>query len=443
MAFAKLKLKQRIFVGFISVGVVFYVVNQFRLLFWTHLQQVPASIEGAFFSSTNKPLSNTIAYTLSLTSCKADGVNLRLYDAAAVLKHSIHLNSIQTPSSGSKYDYHMVAFVHPEAVNCSGALEALGYEIKVRDTPIDVKEIQSEYYRSRVVKGGCCQEKEFLKLHSFTLVDYPVVVHLDADTLILQPLDDLFDSIITNGPSAARNKLPAMWYTHDQSLPHQIDAFFTRDYAMLVPKDFYERRQRTPNHAGVQGGFLVVRPDLEVFEKYRQVILEGNFAKKTAWGDGYGLYYGDQTIQGLCSYFYGHVRPGTAVELNRCRYNQMADQPMFIGKTPSRCLTGERTCEDCRIANFTNVKSVHFTLCGKPWWCEQKNKGALGICGKFLTRWFQVRRSLEDFWAGEITMPSLSIGGWDPAVRRGFCNEDGNGGIYIPIRIPNYTIDSS
>lgn len=37
----------------------------------------------------------------------------------------------------------------------------------------------------------CCGADEFIKLHAYTLTDYHRVVHLDADTLILHPMDEL------------------------------------------------------------------------------------------------------------------------------------------------------------------------------------------------------------------------------------------------------------
>jgi alpha-N-acetylglucosamine transferase len=75
---------------------------------------------------------------------------------------------------------------------------------------------------------GCCGEKEFLKLYSYTLTDYPIVVHLDLDSLVLQPFDDLFDSML-NGDNGA---LPVM---HNKSVPEKIHAFYTKDYNMIHP----------------------------------------------------------------------------------------------------------------------------------------------------------------------------------------------------------------
>lgn len=37
----------------------------------------------------------------------------------------------------------------------------------------------------------CCGADEFIKLHAYTLTDFHRVVHLDADTLVLHPMDEL------------------------------------------------------------------------------------------------------------------------------------------------------------------------------------------------------------------------------------------------------------
>lgn len=41
------------------------------------------------------------------------------------------------------------------------------------------------------VARRCCGADEFIKLFAYTLTDYHRVVHLDADTLILHPMDEL------------------------------------------------------------------------------------------------------------------------------------------------------------------------------------------------------------------------------------------------------------
>ena len=106
--------------------------------------------------------------------------------------------------------------------------------------------------------------------------------------------------------------------------------------------------------------------------------------------------------QGLCSYFFEAVHPGTAVELNRCIYNSMNDAPkgMSSGDNPKlMCLDGKETCEDCRETDFNKVKSVHFTICRKPWICPSGSLEELSA-ERFLQRKFltSFHRNLSGFY---------------------------------------------
>ena len=238
-----------------------------------------------------------IAYAVSITGCDGQGtvnedtnhINMGLFDAAAVLKHSIHLTSIR-----SRYSYQMYVFIHPIAVNCTLPLwphltNNLKYKILVRDTPINVTEIRGDFLREKVTRSGCCGEKELIKLWAYTLVNHPIVVHLDLDTIVLQPLDELFDAMlessIENATDEARSKLAIMNGTSLPPLHQSIQAFFTRDYLMV---------DEGKKHVGVQGGFVVIRPNVTAFEEFRQIILEGNFVAGGGWDGKYGGYYGAQ-----------------------------------------------------------------------------------------------------------------------------------------------------
>jgi hypothetical protein len=340
-----------------------------------------------------------IAYAVSITACHPRDLHVGLLNGAAVLKHSIHLSSIRNANSTSTYDYDLIAFVHPNATLCGPILKKLGYQVDIRDTPVDVTQIKnnSEMVR-RVIKSGCCGEKEFLKLYSFTLLDYPVVVHLDLDTVILRPLDDLFDTMLL--PANATKHIPAAMWTKNVS--HPVNAFFTRDYPMINPG-------RQIKHIGMQGGFFVVRPDQKVFNELCSIIMAGHFVPGPGWGGkklGYGGYFGAAQIQGLVPYFYGHFHPNTSIELNRCNYNQMADPPRHEKKKV--CLTGEENCQDCRDSNMQDIYSAHFTLCQKPWWCpspdqqwlaEEVWKGRQGeLCMNLHHEWHRIRDDLEQTW---------------------------------------------
>jgi hypothetical protein len=206
--------------------------------------------------------------------------------------------------------------------------------------------------------GSCCGEKELIKLEAYTLVDHPVVVHLDLDTLVLKPLDDLFDVML--GIAADTSKLDVMW--KDIPIPEQVNAFLTRDYNMVDASTKYKP---------VQGGFLVLRPSMETYQAFVDIVRVGDFREHSGWGGKVGPFYGAMTFQGIIPYYYDYLHPGSAVELNRCVYNQMCDNPRdkrtINDVVNGNCRTGEKDCEDCRSRPLEDVVTSHFTLCQKPY----------------------------------------------------------------------------
>ena len=291
-----------------------------------------------------------IAYTVTLTGCgkndkrysTADAMGL-INQGAAVLAHSIQL-----AHKTSKYDYQMYALVHPLAKECSVTLPKLGYTVLIRNTPFDKGDIQQQFLREHIDKASCCGEKEFIKLYAYTLVDHPVAVVLDLDSLVLQPLDPLFDAIIEgeNLKDETVKKLPV----HDpenNKIPKRIDAFYTKDYNMINPGSH--------EVAGVQGGFLMVRPSEKVFDEFIDLVLEGNYIEGRGWGGKYGFFFGGAQVQGICAYYYSGLHPEEGVELNRCRINSMVDSPFFeeSSKAPGKCRDGRDECEDCRKTDLS------------------------------------------------------------------------------------------
>ena len=314
----------------------------------------------------------------------------------------------------------MFAFIHPAAISCSNIFKELGYETRITDTPVNVSDIRGEFLREHVVHSGCCGEKEYIKLYSYTLTHYPVVVHLDLDSLVLKPLDDLFHAMLGTNNTTNYTSKPAIMFGRPLPEPHQLQAFFTRDYNMV---------HLGHPHVGVQGGFLVVKPSLNAFEEYRQVILEGDFVEGIGWKGKYGGYFGAQQIQGICSYFYDGLHPGTGVELNRCIYNSMADSPRHKDKSgKEKCIDGKETCEDCRETDVSVIQSVHFTLCQKPWQCPSDTFDTK-LCKDFHREWFRVRL---DFEQQSLGIKDNNIGQHHRDVFMGYCKSNGPSG-YIPL----------
>jgi len=332
----------------------------------------------------------------------------------------------------------MLAFVHPDAASCAVVLQKVGYDVQIRETPIDIKDINNTAFVDRLInpRSGCCQE-EFLKLYAYTLMDYPIVVHLDLDVLILRPLDQIFDTMLL--PAIATKHIPAaMW---NKTVNHPVNAFFTRDYPMSPSiKPIYK--------VGMQGGFLVVRPDMNAHEEYRQIILNGEFVPGAGWGGkklNYGGFYGAATIQGLLPYYYGNYHPDTYVELNRCYYNQMVDDP-YIQKKDRKCATGGKKCQDCRETDIADIYLAHFTFCQKPWTCANTQMNQYmrqfwegrqaDLCMALHHEWHRVRYDLEETWGTAKPFErTTSFGTSDmTSYYFGHCQ---SGRKYIPLELPS------
>jgi hypothetical protein len=380
-------------------------------------------------SSIKHSTGPVVAYAISLTSCSETPTFI---DGAAVLAHSIHLSSSRNPRSGSSYDYKMYAIVHNDAKACVSSLEKLGYSVLLVDIPVPIKDIEGDYLRENVHRNGCCGELEFIKLWAYTLTDHHFVVHLDLDTMVLQPLDELFDAANIGNTE----NIDAVMWPNEHHTDSPIDAYFTRDYNM---------RPAGKKPVGVQGGFIAVKPSMDVFNEFKDIIRKGDFNQKGWGGLGFGPFYGAMTFQGLIPYYYDALHPGTAIELNRCIYNQMADNPRdqrtVNNIVHGKCRDGREECEDCRERGIEEIKTAHFTLCQKPWDCLPHDADLLQhrLCRKLFSEWYRIRADLEmskkglDLSKEDGKKAIVGTGKYQPEIFRGFCKSQGKKG-YIPIK---------
>lgn len=410
--------------------------------------------------TTERKKKPTIAYLVTITGCgeKRTGPELAanlITQGAAVLKHSIHLahnnnnNNSSSSDNSSKYDYQMYAIIHPTAKSCAiTPMKKLGYKVLLRNTPFDKSDISTKFLRENIDKASCCGAKEFLKLYAYTLdsTRHPLAVVLDLDSLVLRSMDDLFDVMIYGGEKELVDRLPihvnnfgntslslGLQQRQLETLyDRKIDALYTKDYNMINPGG--------EKYAGIQGGFLVLRPDEEVFQEYIDLVLQGNYIEGRGWGGKYGYFYGGAQVQGICSYYFGEIHPEMGVELNRCQVNAMVDAPRFgmnEKKSAGKCRDGREDCEDCRKTKLRDIYSAHFTLCGKPWDCRI-HSAPQSLCGQLHSEWFRIRKSFEESRIGSdneelILLPELEGSMW-PEIYRGYCKK-GSGQGYLPIKI--------
>jgi hypothetical protein len=406
--------------------------------------------------SWEKPIA-TVAHVVSLIQCSESVIGF--LDAAAIFRHSIHKQSFWAGGGVSKYDYQMYAIIHETCRNHGNLLQRLGYTVLIKPSPIQLDEIQGLWYKQHVEGENCCGSAEFIKLYAYTLTNHPIVVHWDMDVAVLAPMDDLFDAMIYPKDSiegiAARGRLERQH--PNEVLPDSIDAFFTRDITSAQPWE---------QHQGVQGGFLVVRPSLEVLQQYLNFIRLGNYTpgrgEGSGWnGLGYGGFQGAMAYQGAVAFYYDHFRPNTAVELAVCRWNQVVADvvwrgPRWMKKYHMQCrqypkdgnFEANTNCEDCRITPIDQVKTVHFTACNKPWECmlpyppapRFKQEGYrlsqltnITTCGLLFRKWFELRKDLELQLQRYNVAPSKNEGSFHQEYFLGHCSSNKN---YIPMNPP-------
>ena len=312
----------------ISLGLVFPLSMSFT-------SRVVEDLVMHSFSSSPLPPDNemakdhreTIAYVISITSCSPKFA-ASTKDMAAVLKKSIDMHSWpRNPNSRYKSEAFVLGTPETAHSRCIAMLQKAGFTHRVVDLPVQLPDIAhvegAENLPQSMPSNGCCGEKEFLKLHVYSMTDFQVALHLDLDTLLVQPLDPLFDAMIqspqTEEGLQARQRLFAPPLTHSDNnnnnksmnqsdFPYRrlasalyepdvpleeltINAYYTRDYNM------YPRRvQKMGGKVGIQGGVMIVRPNNETRDEIVQLVQMGQF------------YHGRGPDSGWFQKGYGYVR---------------------------------------------------------------------------------------------------------------------------------------
>lgn len=266
----------------------------------------------------------TIAYAISLRQCRED---YRI-DAAVVLQHSIH--GIHQKSK--TYNYQMVVLV-PAITACSQLLERVGYQTIVVE-PISKNTTE-----------------DILPWHSYRLTNYPVVVHIDVNVAFVNPLDQLYDSMLLKGrsdtPVSIENNARRDNETTPKA-PSNIGAYYTRD-----------------------SNLVVVKPNATVWDEL--LAMKANLSRPNT----------RTSAMGLLIHYYTHVRPARVMELKSCQYhwteNDSNDQC-----SSNRCI--------CRLSNMT---SIQYSPSCNPWNCTGVEQARSPQCSEVIQYWYSLRRDLE------------------------------------------------
>jgi hypothetical protein len=382
---------------------------------------VDVSQSPLLFQRPTQPI--VIAYVITFPhKCEGGEYNNTGWtDSILVLRHSIHLTSMRA-NAHSHYDYHLVAIIETKAAaSCSPVLYQSGafHTVMIKEPPIYGQEIVGEkgsFARKTLHRKGTT---EFLPLYLYEMTDYPIVVHVELDSVLTKPLDDVLDAFLYHPHSAigrtARDRValePHKRRLRNVSWPDNVQAALTLDWPQVMPG-------RKP---GVRPGLFIVKPNVHVYELIMDVIRQGDYvdgySRDNGWGGlGHGGYAGALGLSGLLAYVYEALLYDTWIELNQCRYNHIGMDVLYrappsfqkIHAKVGQCRNDGDYCEDCMSTSPSQLHSVCFgEACPRPWHCigegsrsrhdktgvpeEQVN---LPHCLELQGIWHGVRRDLE------------------------------------------------
>jgi hypothetical protein len=277
-------------------------------------------------------------------------------DGATILAHSLR-------RTNSKFDLQFYCIVTPQVKSSRSVLEKNGYKVIEAnvDDMVDLAKIPNEEYRVHLPKSGCCGHAELIKLEAFKIVDAHRVLLLDADSLVISNIDELFEE-----------EKDALW---------TVDRFLGGDC--------------------INGGFAIFKPSVTIFTRMMAMVQAGSFYyggnnrapeegryHKSAWeGSDIGYCYGGQTFQGLLPFYF---RKSTFAESEHLTWREVDSQIYNNMASKSVTVNGMKEID----VNFPKVKSVHFTNCLKPWMCPgHHRKGSL--CASFHETWWTIRKEYE------------------------------------------------
>ena len=364
----------------------------------------------------------TLAFAVPIVTCPEDpdrpGVDSvhepgsAFFDAAAILRHSFCEDCAEL-NFAAKYNHTAYAILHPDARYCddfSGngttydrahTLQNLGYIVEIKGHPVGVEGISSPHIAEYVEAD--VGVRDLMRLHALTLAQHDVVVLVDFDTLVLQPLDDAIDALMDD-PDA------------------------TASFAFDYPRS----DQITGLNRGANAGLFLFKPSFELFNDLVDLYETSVYDPQLGWDiRGVVDFDGALGFSGLVTHYY---QDHPFIELNKCEYSNQALDPTNADgacRDASDSSAGAG-CQDCRTHLFQNIRAGRYSEngCGHPWachWDEAWDAPTKTRCREYHKTWFERRIRWEDeFWIGGI--PAVRNGTFHFDTFFGYCSEAGPGG---------------
>ena len=172
-------------------------------------------------------------------------------------------------------------------------LQSENYVVEILGHPItdDDFAINNQYIKDNIQNDVGIRDST--KLQAWTMTSHPIVVLMDYDSVLQKPLDQDIDFLLA-----------------DDGL---------KGFYISSPPD------EVTGKAGVDTGFMMIKPSMEEFERIRKMYINTPFNPATGWnGFGYHQYKGDMGLSGFLNWYF-HNDAGY-VELDRCLYAHTADE---------------------------------------------------------------------------------------------------------------------
>lgn len=304
--------------------------------------------------------------------------------------------------SESAYSFDLLALVPDTVPQDERALFTnMGFQVVPLPLFVKEEEVENKEVLERMKTKGCCGMSEMIKLYAAGMVEYDHVLVADGDSIMLRPFDELFE------------------------LSPTIRLFGTYDHGMSDKSNSFPL---------VQGGWLLFRPNLDDFDRMRDLVREGDHRQGSGWkGSGTGYGWGGVNVQGIVSFHYNHIVQlagyrSTKVEslgkdITGLSFTKQPHASAF--KPLNRAVYNVMATADLRevwpqLDNFGEVKSFHFAGdCMKPWACQSTR---FPICESATAAWFALRAEVA------------AARGLEAPAR---CKE---GGKYEPLRGPMLSV---
>lgn len=266
-------------------------------------------------------------------------------------------------------------------------LALLGLEARFVPVPVPLDQVRTAFARRALSK--VLGQFEQLKYYGAAFTEYDRVVILDADTMFLSPIDELFREeagIRMHGT-----------YAHDLDI-------------------------RTSVFPPINSGFMVYIPDKRDFDRIKDIVRRGDFRGGTGWdGSGTGYTYGTGS-QGVLSYYYNQVHPGVegfnptppqkGKDLPGLNFTKQPNTSRFrpLDRSVYNVVVGPLLVEAAGLnrTDASRVKVFHFTgKCQKPWKCHRIS---FEICEEMTRRWWSFRAELAKTWGGDAKRCEPRVG---------------------------------